>query len=84
MSEWKKEAADRRDFRHTHSGPEVAKPRAKKRKKQWKLVGMWGLFCKPRPANYGRYKTEKAAEQALEAYNKGRWKFWGNLVIEKD
>lgn len=84
MSEWKEEAAKRRDFRHTHGGPEVAKVKPKSRKKPWKLVGTWSLFCEPRPANYGRYKTEKAAEQAKEDYNKRRFKFWGKLTIEKD
>ena len=67
MTGWKESANTVRDFRHTHDAPEVAKPKGAGKRKPWKVYcsrgGGSGIFL--RDGLFGKYATEKDAEQAV-------------------
>ena len=72
-TDWKQSAIDRRDFRHTHDGPEIPKggvKPSKKKKKKFKIVH---VVTGKKVAFTSTYKTRKAAEQAMESLKKSPW-----------
>lgn len=80
MSDWKERAIKRRDFRHTHDGPEVAKHSNKKskRKKPYKVYcgRSTGIFSwlGSKPWAWGSYYTQADAEAAIKGLKTGWWK----------
>ncbi len=82
MSEWKKRANERRDFRHTHDAPEIARPKGATKRRPWKVYCSMGdghgicsgEFC------FGKYATEKRANQAITA--KAQDKFFHSFRIQ--
>lgn len=87
MSDWKREAAARRDFRHTHGEPEIARRgRSARRRntKPWRLTAKWQASQSPWASNrltLGKYTTEKRAKQARKKHKVDQW--FCNFEIER-
>lgn len=82
MSDYKKESAERRDFRHTHAESEIAKHKGKKKRKCWKLTAE-GNIClwKDRRMVLGKYATEKQAEEAMKQHKNSTW--YSDFKVER-
>lgn len=78
MSEWKEDSAKRRDFRQTHNGPEVAKPKSRPKKGCKRNEGkphVYSKFVRAYPSWTPKFKGWEVI--ACEYCGKQRW-----VVIE--
>lgn len=83
-SDYKENSIKRRDYRHVHTGPEIAPIKSAPKKKLWKVYCK--INCKintmfTEEFCFGTYSTKKQAEQAVTA--KSRDMFYKDFRIEK-
>lgn len=83
MSGWREDANTRRDFRHTHDAPEVAKSKGARKRKPWHVFCSIGDGCGSLTGEFrfGKYATEHQAKQAVTA--KSLDKFYHSFRIER-
>jgi hypothetical protein len=83
-SDWKESGIKKRDFQHSKSDPEIAKPRGKKKsnKPYMLVIKNFGWFKESKKDFvFGRYATLKSAKEALKQKSVDG-SFWGKYEME--